>query len=51
MVIARTRGTARATGAPFDLRAVHVWKVVDGMISRFEAYIDTPAMLSALTGS
>lgn len=48
VVIARTRGTARTSGASFDLRAVHVWTVVDGTIRRFEAYIDTPAMLSAL---
>jgi ketosteroid isomerase-like protein len=48
VVIARTRGTARASGASFDVRAVHVWTVVDGRILRFEAYIDTPAMLSAL---
>lgn len=50
VVIARTRGTARGSGASFDLRAVHVWKVVEGSIMRFEAYIDTPAMLSALDG-
>lgn len=48
VVIARTRGTARASGASFDLRAVHVWTVVEGSVLRFEAYIDTPAMLSAL---
>lgn len=48
VVIARTRGAARASGAAFDLRAVHVWTVVDGSIRRFEAYIDTPAMLAAL---
>lgn len=48
VVIGRTRGTARASGASFDVRAVHVWTVIDGSIRRFEAYIDTPAMLSAL---
>ncbi|HKQ51914.1 MAG TPA: nuclear transport factor 2 family protein [Pyrinomonadaceae bacterium] len=48
VVVGRTRGTARASGAPFDLRAVHVWTVVEGRITRFEAYIDTPAMLKAL---
>ena len=48
VVIGRTRGTVRASGAAFDVRAVHVWTVVDGSIRRFEAYIDTPAMLSAL---
>ena len=49
VVIARTRGTARASGAAFDVRAVHVWTVKEGSVRRFEAYIDTPAMLSALT--
>lgn len=48
VVIARTRGTARASGAAFDVRAVHVWTVVEGSILRFEVYIDTPAMLAAL---
>ena len=48
VVIGRTRGTARATGATFDIRAVHIWQVVSGEIRRFEAYIDTPAMLDAL---
>ena len=48
VVIARTRGTTLASGAAFDVRAVHVWTVVDGSILRFEAYIDTPAMLAAL---
>lgn len=48
VVIGRTRGTVRATGAAFDVRVAHVWTVIDGSIRRFEAYIDTPAMLSAL---
>jgi ketosteroid isomerase-like protein len=26
----------------------HVWTVLDGRVSRFEAYIDTPAMREAL---
>jgi ketosteroid isomerase-like protein len=51
VIIGRTRGTARASGASFDIRAVHVWKVVNGSILRFEAYIDTPAMLLALNTS
>lgn len=48
VVIGRTRGTVREGGATFDIRAVHVWKVVGGKILRFEAYIDTPAMRAAL---
>jgi ketosteroid isomerase-like protein len=50
IVIGRTRGKARSSGAAFDVRAVHVWTVVDGSVRRFEAYLDTPAMLSALKG-
>jgi ketosteroid isomerase-like protein len=51
VVIGRTRGKARASGASFDVRAVHVWTVADGSVRRFEAYIDTPAMLAALKGA
>jgi uncharacterized protein len=51
VVIGRTRGTVRDGGTPFDIRAVHVWQIVDGKILRFEAYIDTPAILAALEGS
>lgn len=46
--VGRTAGHVNATGAPFDIREVHVWRVADGRITRFEAYIDTPAMLTAL---
>ena len=48
VVIGRTRGTVRGSGATFDLRAVHVWKVAGGRILRFEAYIDTPAMRAVI---
>jgi len=48
VAIARTLGHVRKNGAPFDLRAVHVWELRDGKAIRFEAYIDTPAMLDAL---
>jgi ketosteroid isomerase-like protein len=51
VVIGRTRGTARASGVAFDVRAVHVWRVEEGRIVRFEAYIDTPGMLLALRGT
>lgn len=46
--VGRTAGTVRATGASFDIAEVHVWTVRDGRAVRFEAYIDTPAMLAAL---
>ena len=51
VVIGRTRGTVRETGASFDVRAVHVWTVASARIRRFEAYIDTPGMLAALERS
>jgi uncharacterized protein len=44
----RTRGTVRANGASFDIPEVHVWKLRDGKVVRYQAFIDTPAMLEAL---
>jgi ketosteroid isomerase-like protein len=44
----RTRGTVVANGAAFDVPEVHVWERRAGKVVRFEAYIDTPAMLEAL---
>ena len=46
--VGRTRGTVRATGAAFDVPEVHVWRLRDGRVVRFEAYLDTGAMLAAL---
>jgi uncharacterized protein len=43
-----TAGTVNASGAAFSIDEVHVFTVADGVIVRFEAYIDTPAMLDAL---
>lgn len=48
VAIGRTRGTVRGTGTSFDVRVAHVWTVKDGKAVKFEAYIDTPAMLRAL---
>jgi ketosteroid isomerase-like protein len=48
VVIGRLRGRARATGHPIDLDLVHLWTVRDQQITRFAAYIDTPAMRTAL---
>ncbi|MBS1718273.1 MAG: nuclear transport factor 2 family protein [Armatimonadetes bacterium] len=47
-VFGRLKGSARASGKPIDLAIVHLWTVEGGLITRFEAYIDTPAMLDAL---
>jgi ketosteroid isomerase-like protein len=46
--VGRTRGTVRATGAPFDVAEVHVWTVRDGQVARFAAYLDGAAMAAAL---
>jgi len=46
--VGRTRGTVVASGRPFDIREVHVWTLRDAKVLRFEAYIDTPAMLATL---
>ena len=46
--IGRTAGTVNATGAPFDVQEMHLLTVRDGKVVRFEAHIDTPAMLEAL---
>lgn len=46
--VGRTAGTVNATGRPFDVDEVHLLTVRDGKVVRFEAHIDTPAMLAAL---
>jgi ketosteroid isomerase-like protein len=46
--VGHTRGKVLANGAPFDVPEVHVWELRDGKVVRFDAYIDTPAMLEAL---
>lgn len=48
-VYGKLRGTANASGKTIDLEIVHLWQVSNGKIDRFEAFIDTPAMLAALT--
>lgn len=48
VAIGRIRGHVKASNREFDIRVVHVWTMRDGRALRFEAYIDTPAMLEAL---
>jgi hypothetical protein len=50
VVIGRSRGTVKATGRPFDVRAVHVWKLHVGRPLSLDVYLDTPAMAEALAG-
>lgn len=47
-VVGRLRGRVRSNGRAFDLRIVHLWTIRDGKVARFEAVIDTPAMLAEL---
>lgn len=49
--IGRTAGTVNATSAAFDVAEVHVLTLHDGQITRFDARIDTPAMLDALAAT
>ena len=48
IVIGLSSGRVRATGATFNIRAVHVWTVKGGRGVRFEPNVDTPKMLEAL---
>ncbi|HEX4806117.1 MAG TPA: nuclear transport factor 2 family protein [Conexibacter sp.] len=48
VAIGRTRGTANSTGAPIDIRIVHVWRVVDGRITLFHPFVDAPALRRAM---
>jgi hypothetical protein len=50
VAVGRLRGRVRATGKSYDLAIVHLWSIREGLVIRFAAYIDTPGMLSALTG-
>ncbi len=47
-VTGRLRGRVSTTGKSFDIAIVHVWRLRGGRVTSFEAYIDTPTMLSAL---
>jgi hypothetical protein len=49
VVIGRSRGTVKATSRPFDVRAVHVWNLRAGKPLSLDVYLDTPAMLEALS--
>ena len=48
VAVGRTRGHTRPGGVAFDAAIAHVWTVLDGRVTRYEAYIDTPAMREAL---
>ncbi len=48
IVKGRTRGTVLRNENKFDISIVHIWTLRDGKLSKFEPFIDTPAMLEAL---
>lgn len=48
IAIGHTRGHVVATGEPFDIAEVHLWTVANGKVTRFESYIDTGKMRTAL---
>jgi ketosteroid isomerase-like protein len=48
VAIGRTQGTVAATGAPFDVPIVHLWRLREGKVLSFQPYIDNPEMQAAL---
>jgi ketosteroid isomerase-like protein len=48
VAIGRTVGKARSNQVEFDVPVVHVWKLNEGRVVRFEPYIDNATMLAAL---
>ena len=49
--VGRTAGHVKATGVSFDIDEMHLLTIRNGKVIRFEAHIDTPAMLAALRSS
>lgn len=47
-MIGHLRGVVKKTGTPIDVPIVHVWTVRNGKFVRFQAWIDTPAMRTAI---
>ena len=41
VVLGRYRGTYRASGRSMDAQMVHVWRLADGRITRFDQRVDT----------
>ena len=47
----RTAGTTRTAGTPFDIPECHIWTVRDGRAVEARFFIDSEAMLRALTST
>lgn len=41
VMLGRYRGTYKATGLAQNTQVVHVWRIADGKVSRFQQYVDT----------
>lgn len=41
VALGRYRGTYKATGRQQDTQVVHVWRIADGKVARFQQYTDT----------
>ena len=50
VVLGRVRGRARSSGQEFEVPFAHVWRMSDGVPSRFHGYFDTAPIISALHG-
>ena len=48
VAIGVTEGHVVATGRRFEVPETHVWTVANGLVTKFESYIDTGAMRLAL---
>jgi uncharacterized protein len=48
MVLGRLSGEGALTGAPFEAEFAHHFKVTDGRVARFQAYVDTGEILKAI---
>jgi ketosteroid isomerase-like protein len=48
VVLGRTRGRVRKSGATFDVHFAHVWGMAEGVPYRFRGYFDTAPILDAL---
>jgi uncharacterized protein len=51
VVLGRLQGSAKATGAPFEVQFAHVWTLTDGVASRCRSYFDSAPVMAALGGS
>jgi ketosteroid isomerase-like protein len=51
VMIGRSSGRAKKTGADFDVPVVHLWTIRADKLARLEVHMDTAQMLEALASS